>query len=61
MAYEIEGGEQEQRFVRFFVGRPIAILRGRIDYEVIKPFDGGVGIHGRRKAFEQLDGKEKSD
>ena len=47
--------------MRFFVGRPIAILRGRIDFEVIKPFDGGVGIHGQRKAFDLLDGKEKSD
>jgi hypothetical protein len=55
---EVESGEQEQRLVRTLVRTPL-LHRCGAGMEVVEPFNGGVGIHGRRKAFVLLDWKNK--
>jgi hypothetical protein len=55
---EVKRGEQEQRLVRTLVRTPL-LHRCGAGMEVVEPFNGGVGIHGRRKAFVLLDWKNK--
>ena len=54
---QIEGGEQQQRFVRPFV--PLSTDTDDTHVEGVEAFDGGIERHAIRKADDLLGGKEE--